>query len=56
VLLGRGRLGTSYEPGTDPDTLGTVHERCGKTSSVVDTTGSDDVDLRLSMEDTNASK
>jgi len=48
VLLRRGSLFRSDESGTDPNTLRAVHQTGGKSSSVVDTSGSNDMDLIMS--------
>lgn len=48
VLLRRSSLYGSHESGSDPDTLGTVHQTSGESSSVIDTSGSNDMNLHLS--------
>lgn len=48
VLLRSASFGTSHEAGTDPHGLSAKHEHGGQTATIIDTTGSDDVDLIIS--------
>jgi len=51
VLLWRSCLGRRDESSANPDPLSSIHEGSGKPTTIIDTTGSYDWDLRICRSD-----